>query len=90
MSESHFRISKKIFVTIVLVVCGCFISLVIYTYQQEKSVILNGIKTNGDGIRSTTAVQQHLIQEVIRLDGADATHAASQVAHHSQPGTPGG
>lgn len=90
MSETHFRISKRILVTIVLAVCGCFISLVIYTYQQEKSVILNGIKTNGDGILANTAVQQQLLQEVIRLDGADATHAASQVAHHSQAKATGG
>ena len=90
MPEDQIKISKKILVTIVLFVVACFISLGIYTYQQEKSVILNGIKTNGDGILINTAVQQQWIQEVIRLEGADATHAANQSAHDKQVTATGG
>lgn len=90
MPETHFKISKKVIVTAFFVLVGCIASLVIYIYQQDKSQVLNSIKTNGDGIRSNTQVQQHLLQEVVRLKGIDNAHAINQRAHDSAPAKPDG
>ncbi|HEG44642.1 MAG TPA: hypothetical protein ENH94_11410 [Phycisphaerales bacterium] len=96
MPETHFRISTKIIVTAFLALSCCIVGLVTYIYQQDKAdykedkkVVLEAIKTQGDGIMATTQVQQHVLREIVRLDGADATHAVNQRAHH-EPAKPDG
>lgn len=90
MSETHFEIPKRLIVAIFLMMMACIASLGVYIYQQDKGVVLEAIRTNGNGIRASTQVQQHLLQEVVRLDGADATHAANQLAHHESAKPDGG
>lgn len=90
MSETHFKISKKVIVTSFAAMAICIASLIVYIYQQDKSQVLDSINIQGAGILSNTQVQQHLLQEVIRLDGADATHAANQQGHHGKAKGAGG
>lgn len=90
MSETDFRISRKVIVTSFAGLLVCIASLIVYIYQQDKSQVLDSIKTQGAGILSNTQVQQHLLQEVTRIDGDNATHAANQKAHHDKAAEAGG
>ncbi len=92
MSETDSKTLRKVVVTAFLAMITCIAGLVIYIYQQDKAdykedkkIVLEAIKTQGDGIQATTQVQQHVLREIVRLDGADATHAANNVAHHDPP-----
>lgn len=89
MSESHFEIPRTagykfitVLVAVIIGICCWVLDRYLDAEVAHEKAQTSRMDTAQQSIQATTQVQEHVLRKIVRLEGADATHAANARAHH--------